>query len=78
MLLHPAEAWPFRPRMSARLERSLSDNGRLVFEVGYEVLPVVGNGIDRFPDVDTTATTAEIDSDSAGAGYVSVGYAFRF
>jgi hypothetical protein len=65
-------------RLSARLERTLSDRSLLVFEIGYEGLDGVGNGVDTFLDEDGTATTARVDKDRIGAGYLSVGYAFRF
>lgn len=65
-------------KLSARLERSLSGGGMLSLEVGYEGLSGVGNGVDTLLDPDGTATVAHIDRDSIGAGYVSVGYAFRF
>lgn len=65
-------------RVSARLERSLTSRGVLLFEAGYEGIEGIGNGVDTFLDVEGTATTAKIDSDRIGAGYLTVGYAFRF
>ena len=65
-------------RLSARLEKQMSDRGLLTFEVGYEGLYGVGSGADTFLDPDGTDTTAAIDGDRIGAGYISVGYAFRF
>lgn len=65
-------------QLSVRLERSLSKGGMLTFELGFENLQGIGNGVDTFLDVAGTATTAQIGSDSIGGGYLSVGYAFQF
>ena len=65
-------------KLSARLEQNLSGGGMLTYEVGYEGLSGVGNGVDTLLDPDGTASVAHVDRDSIGAGYISVGYAFRF
>ena len=65
-------------KLSARLERSLSEKGVLSLEIGYEGLQGIGNGADTLLDPAGTATTAHVDSDRIGGGYVSLGYAFRF
>ena len=65
-------------KLSARLERSLSEKGVLSLEIGYEGLQGIGNGVDTMLDPAGTDTTAHVDSDRIGGGYVSLGYAFRF
>ena len=65
-------------QLSLRLERSLSKGGMLTFELGFENLQGIGNGVDTFLDVAGTATTAQMGSDSIGSGYLGVGYAFQF
>jgi hypothetical protein len=65
-------------RVSARLERRLTERSMLTFEVGYEGLSGIGNGADTFLDPDGTDSTAQVDRDQIGAGYLTVGYAFRF
>lgn len=65
-------------RVSARLERRMSDNGTIIFEAGYEGLHGIGNGADTFLDVNGTRSVARIDSDRIGAAYLSLGYAYRF
>lgn len=65
-------------RVSARLERSLWENGVLSLEIGYEGLNGIGNGADTLLDPAGTTSSANIESDSIGGGYVALGYAFRF
>ena len=68
----------FSTQASESIERRLSGLGVVSFELGYDGLHGVGNGMDTFLDVAGTATTARIDKDSIGAGYVSVGYTYLF
>ncbi len=65
-------------KISARLERSLASGGLLTFELGYDGLYGVGNGVDTFLDAEGRRNTPKIDSDTIGAAYLSVGYAFRY
>lgn len=65
-------------QVSASVERQLPGLGVVSFEVGYDGLHGVGNGADTFLDVAGTATTAHIDRDSIGAGYISLGYTYLF
>jgi hypothetical protein len=65
-------------KLSARLERSLASGGLLTFELGYDGLYGVGNGVDTFLDPEGRRNTPKIDGDTIGAAYLSVGYAFRF
>ncbi|NJS38509.1 MAG: hypothetical protein HC783_05240 [Rhodobacteraceae bacterium] len=52
--------------------------GLLTFELGYEGLCGVGNGVVTFPDPEGLRNTPKIDSDTIGAAHLSVGYAFRY
>lgn len=65
-------------KLSARLERSMSGNGVVSLETGYEGLQGIGNGFDTFLDRRGTADTAQVDADRIGGVYVNLGYAFRF
>lgn len=64
--------------LSVRLEQGLSESGTLVFEIGYQALDGIGNGVDTFLDPAGTGTTAAFGSDRIEAGYISLGYALRF
>lgn len=65
-------------QVTARLERRVRDNGMLSFEVGYEGLKGLGNGVDTFLDAEGTTTTSPFEKDMIGAAYISLGYAFLF
>ena len=68
----------FSTKLSARLERTMADGVLVSLEVGYEGLHGVGNGADTLLDVDGRTDFADIEGDSIGAGYLSLGYAFKF